>query len=97
MAEPRYEAIGSKTITGSATAFYPFSDAPDGLEMLKLSVYGATLTLTFDGTTPVAGSTGHTYLANERVELNLNATSAKAVRAIDAAGGSTAYVTYFRF
>lgn len=94
------KALSSQAKPGTATVggVAIFAAAPVGTVCITLTLRVAGLTMTFDGTAPTAGATGHDFATNSGSDpyvFPLNESEAERVKAIDNGGVSTGYITYW--
>lgn len=87
-----FRLLKSVALPSVAAAAAVFADAPADTRVIELSVYGGTLYLTYDGTTPVIGSAGHSFDPGS-YDLCLSVDVASKTQGIGS--GVSGYVTYW--
>jgi len=91
----RYEPIYKEALPSVTASTQIFANAPTNTEMILLQIRGSGITMQFDGDVATANTNGIDYGEGERVELRLNYTSAREIRAIENGGTATGYIVYF--
>jgi hypothetical protein len=92
-----YQALLEEALVSNSSAASVFANAPvatasrGGTVGITLTIYSGTLTLTWLGATPVAGSVGNDLGVGTH-DITISAELAKKVKAI---GGASGYVTYW--
>jgi hypothetical protein len=90
-----YKVLGVQAQGSLNSSQNPFSSAPAGTKMVLVTVTGADVRLTFDGTTVPTSTVGNIFASGQSYWLPLNETEAEKVKAIETSASAAMYASFW--